>query len=198
MNAPGTQPPPEQPPEEGRFLRALMRLGLLLLITLGVLAIFYEGAREAKSLAPADAGKIAPALKAERAGGGDVALTDFKGQVVLVDFWATWCPPCTQELPVLVRLTQQLEARGVVLLAANRIATDSKEDVRLFVTQRVPQPLPTNVHIAFAGEDVMEQYKIQALPTLYVIDRGGRIANVMVGFSSEAELRSRVEKVLAL
>ena len=197
MSAPGTEPSPSAPPEGGRGLRLLMRGGVILLLVLGALAVFYEGAQEAKRAAPADLGKPAPALKAERFGGGTVNLADFKGKVVLVDFWATWCPPCTQELPALVRLAKELEPQGVVLIAADRLASDSKVEVGLFLDRRLPRPLPPNAHVAFVGDEALEQYKVQALPTLYVVDREGRLADAMVGFSSEAEVRRRVEKALA-
>ncbi len=84
---------------DGRWL-------LIGLLVLGVPLMIYQGVREAEQAKAVEPGKPAPELEAERLGGGSLKLSDFKGKVVMLDFWATWCPPCVEEMPTLVKLAK--------------------------------------------------------------------------------------------
>ena len=172
------------------------RLLIAALVGLGFLALLYQGVQEARQARPVDEGQPAPGLRAERHGGGSLALEDLKGKVVMLDFWATWCPPCVEELPTLVKLAGEYQSRGLILVAADKLESDSRESVAAFLAQRVP-PLPPNAAFVFADDPTLERFRVRVLPTLYFIDRQGRISASYTGYSSEDELRTRIEQALA-
>lgn len=188
----GTAPPPSAPRQPSSWGSRLL-IGVL--VALGLSALVVAGVQEAKDARLLAPGEAAPGLKAERYGGGEVDLAKLKGQVVMVDFWATWCPPCVEELPTLVKLAGEYRDRGLVFVAANHIESDSKEDVAAFV-HRLP-PLPPNVHVAFVDSATLDRFNVHNLPTLFFVDRDGKVGQGNVGFASEAVLRQRIEQALA-
>lgn len=106
--------------------------------------------------------------------GSPGALTDYHGQVILLHFWATWCVPCRQELPVLHALWERLRSRGLVVVA---IAGDSQEAVQPFVTQ---QGLKFPVLLDQYGS-ALRSYRVRALPMSYVVGKTGKIEWVAFG-----------------
>lgn len=163
---------------------------------LGALALLltFKGVNEAKRARGIDKGTPAPELRAEKYGGGELGLAELRGKVVMLDFWATWCPPCVQEMPTLMKLAREYEARGLVFVAADEIASDSKSSVGLFVSNL--GGLPPNAHVLYAGEDAFDRYRIRSVPTLYFIDREGRVIGANSGFAEEPVLRARIERAL--
>ena len=117
--------------------------------------------------------------------GGELAAADFRGRMLLVNFWATWCPPCVREMPLLDRFSQAQRARGWQVLG---LAIDAAEPVRDFL-RRAPVAYP----IALAGPDGVRLLRDLgnnggALPFSVVFDRGGRIVRRHLGELSEAML----------
>ncbi len=111
----------------------------------------------------------APALMLEDLGGNPVDLTDLRDQVVLVNFWATWCGPCVEEIPSLSRLVQRLQGQPFKVIAVN--IGESAQDIKQFM-----QAIPVNFDILLDphGEAVRE-WKVYAYPSNYLIDRQGKI-----------------------
>lgn len=155
------------------------------------------------SAAPADA--PAERLPAPRAGfpappfslpalsGGTLALADLRGQVVVLNLWASWCPPCRAEMPALQRAYADYRERGVIVLAVNATDQDSLEDAAAFVRQN---GLTFPVLLDERGE-VSRLYLLRSLPTTFFIGRDGLIREVVVGGPmSEALLRTRIETLL--
>ncbi len=173
----------------------LWRIWIVVLVAAGVGAIILQGYQEFGRLKPVSDGALAPDFQVEKYGGGEIRLSDLKGKIVLIDFWATWCPPCVDEMPYLMRITGEFAERGVVLLAADQIQADSKAAVGVFLTRRGIVP-PPNAHVVFAPDAVLNRYQIRALPTLYFIDREGKIVDVVQGQISERSLRSRLEELV--
>lgn len=100
-----------------------------------------------------------------------LSLSSFKGQVVFLNFWATWCPPCREEMPSMERLYRRYKARGLTILA---ISIDSRG-------AEVVAPFVKHFGLTFPigldpKTEVANQYLLRALPTTALIDRGGRIA----------------------
>ncbi len=108
--------------------------------------------------------------------GSSLRLRDFKGQVVFLNFWATWCPPCREEMPSMERLYRRYKSRGLAILA---LSIDSRGE-------EVVGPFVKGLGLTFpVGLDpkmtVASEYRMAALPTSVLIDGGGAIAAVAVG-----------------
>lgn len=122
--------------------------------------------------------------------GGNIALADFEGEVVIMNFWATWCPPCRAEMPGLNRFYEAHRDEGLVLLAINE--EESVETVRPFI-QANNFSFP--VLLDLQGR-VAQQYSTRSFPTTFIIDRDGVIQHVQTGEISEDELASIVLPLL--
>jgi peroxiredoxin len=100
---------------------------------------------------------------------GTLRLADFKGQVVLLNFWATWCKPCEEEMPGMERLHRKFRGRGLAILAIS-MDSDGAAAVRPFVQKhRLTFPVGLDPKMTMSAP-----YGIWALPVTFVIDRGGR------------------------
>jgi thiol-disulfide isomerase/thioredoxin len=123
--------------------------------------------------------------------GETVRLSSFTGKVVLLDFWATWCPPCRQLIPNLAALHQRLGERGLVVIG---IALDQEgaEKVAPFVRQeKIPYP------ILLGNQAVTEAYgKVESIPTVFIIDRQGKMVRKLIGYHSLEELENQVKRYL--
>lgn len=175
-----------------RILRTMKLLtyalqGALTLGLLGPLAITPTAAR-----AQAAVGQPAPALELPTAGGAVISLSQLRGKVVYLDFWASWCAPCRQSFPWMGDLHRRLADRGLVVLAVN---LDTKSaDAQAFL-KAVPAPFT----VAFdpAGQSP-RQYGIKAMPTSVLIGRDGRVKAIHGGFrpSDTAALESTILQAL--
>jgi peroxiredoxin len=128
-----------------------------------------------------DSGESAPLFEATALNGDSVRLQDFAGKVILLNVWATWCPPCRQEMPALERLYEQLGGRGLNVVAVSVDESAQPNGTRGIVEQfvkrhglRFPVLLDPRGHV----EDL---YGVDALPTTFLIDRDGRIRKKVVG-----------------
>ncbi len=171
---------------------------LLLWVTgfLGVAALAYLGVQEALRARLASDGTLAPTVKMEKYGGGTMSLSDLHGKVVMLDFWATWCPPCQAEMPYLVKLAKEYESKGLVFVAASR---DEMPDAPMFVQEYVVSRMPElGPYVVYAPDEVAALFQVTALPTLYFLDREGRVVDAQRGALSEDALRRRIEQALGL
>lgn len=106
-----------------------------------------------------------------------VKLSDYRGQVVLLNFWATWCPPCVREIPSMERLYQQVKAEGFKVIAINQM--EDADDVFAFTGQLAIDP---TFEILFdSTSEVSQDYAVRGLPTTYLIDKKGKIRYRAVG-----------------
>ncbi len=169
---------------------------VLLVVTglLGVGALAYLGVQEALRARLASDGMEAPSMKLEKYQGGTLSLGDLKGKVVMLDFWATWCPPCQAEMPALVKLAKEYEDKGLVFVAASR---DEMPDAPLFVQEfilsRMPELAP---YVVYAPDEMAATFQVTGLPTLYFLDKEGRVVDAQRGMLDEASLRRRIEQAL--
>ena len=137
-----------------------------------------------------EAGYPAPAFVFHLADGSTVDLRDYRGRPVILNFWATWCPPCRQEMPDLVRLYQAHKDEGLVILEINE--AESEDAVRAFV-QELPLPMP--ILLDSRGE-VLDVYKSQSLPTSIFIDRQGVIRVRWLGYMNADLMEENAQKIL--
>lgn len=195
MTQPVMTPPPEGPPppprHRGEFASKVL-LGLTAVF--GLAGLLYLGVMEAQRGKLVPDGAASPSFQMERYGGGKLALSDLRGKVVMLDFWATWCPPCQEEMPSLVKLAKEYESQGLVFVAASRDDDDVKEEVvSQFVNRFLPDLAP---YVVYANDEVAKSFKVEALPTLYFLDREGKVTDAVRGMMSEPAIRRRIENAL--
>jgi len=136
------------------------------------------------------AGKPAPQFQLANPDGQLVSLSDLRGKLVLINFWASWCGPCRQEMPYIQQIYNEWQAKGMVLLAIN--IGESPSQVEEFMqSQGLSFPVLLDTEGKVAG-----QYGIRAIPTSFFIDRDGIIQDMKVGaFQSTAEIESSLSKL---
>jgi len=150
----------------------------------------------ASSALAEDTRPIAPDFSLRTLTGDRVKLSDYRGKVVVLNFWATWCAPCKQELPVLQKLLEHHGKDGLVVLAVNIDDPKTVADVRRFVgDKKLTMPVPLDGDSKVLGK-FNPRY---ALPFLQIIDREGRRVIQHTGFTSGAEetLEKEVLSLLA-
>ena len=118
--------------------------------------------------------------------GAPYALSSLRGRVAVINFWATWCPPCVEEMPELADLHREFSPRGVTIVG---IGIDSAANVRRFV-EKTPMPYPLVVAGA-AGSELVRQFgnKSGALPFTAVVGRNGEVVDRILGRFDLARLR---------
>lgn len=123
-------------------------------------------------------GAPAPAFKLPARGGQEIALDQYKGQVVMINFWATWCGPCRQEMPLLESLHQKYRKAGFTLIGVN-VEPDSKAAEEWLQKQKTPVSFP----ILFDTESkVSALYGVEGMPSSIIIDRQGKVRVIHQGF----------------
>jgi peroxiredoxin len=145
----------------------------------------------AASLKPAKDRRKAPDFALKDADGRTVRLSDYRGKVVLLDFWATWCGPCKYEIPWFMDLERRQKDRGFAVLGVS-MDDDGWEIVKPFIAQ-----LGVNYRILVGTDETAQLYGgIDALPTTFLIDREGKIAFVHVGLGNRRDFEDGVEQLL--
>jgi thiol:disulfide interchange protein DsbD len=122
--------------------------------------------------------------------GGALDTSAFNGKVVVVNFWATWCVPCIEEIPGFNKLNQQLGGKGVVVLGVS-MDEEGAERVRPFLKKH-----PMDYLVALGSEAVSKQYGLDELPVTVVFDRSGKQVKRFEGFTSEEALQAAVQQAL--
>jgi peroxiredoxin len=169
----------------------------VILLILGALWIWLSRPAPGETMAggiPApQKGFLAPDFSLETADGEMIRLSELRGRPVLVNVWASWCPPCRSEMPALQRVYQEYASQGFVVLAVNAANQDDRQAALDFAGS-----LGLTFPILFdeTGE-VSRKYQVRALPSSYFIDARGVIQEVIVGGPmSEALLRIRARNLV--
>lgn len=138
-------------------------------------------------------GFLAPDFRLQTLEGKSLHLADLRGQAILLNLWATWCPPCRAEMPAIQKMYEEYKDQGLIVLAVNMTVQDDPTAVQSFVRQyglTFPILLDTEGLAA-------RQYELRSLPSSFFIDRQGIIREVVIGGPmSEALLRTRIETLL--
>ncbi len=139
-------------------------------------------------------GFAAPDFDLESLDGGRIKLADLRGKVVMVNLWASWCPPCRAEMPAIQHVYQQYKARGLEVVAVNATYRDSEAEARSFLTD-----LGVTFPVALDRDGLTNQrYYVQLLPSTYFIARDGTIGDMLFGGPmTEALIMGKIEKLLA-
>lgn len=147
-------------------------------ITVRFLLILFIAAFLGKGLAQEKEDSPAPDFQGKTINGKDLKLSDYKGKVVLLDFWASWCPPCREEMPQLVKFYEEHHKQDFQLIAVN---IDNKEgNMQKFLDKLFPQPeFPI---VTDDTQKIPALFNIQAMPTTIFIDKKGNIRYRHDGF----------------
>jgi peroxiredoxin len=133
-------------------------------------------------------GRPAPPFSSRDSDGNPIALSDYQGRVVLLNFWATWCGPCEVEMPLLQDRYQRWQREGFVVLAVN--FDEPREQVEAY-GQELNLEFPL---VLDPGGHIQQLYEVRGYPSSYLVDREGLIREVHIGLMSESQL----DEMLAL
>ncbi|ABB33442.1 alkyl hydroperoxide reductase/ Thiol specific antioxidant/ Mal allergen [Geobacter metallireducens RCH3] len=158
-----------------------------------VAAAGFTMAVASPSLAIPQKGQPAPPLKVVSTSGQQISLANYKGYVLVIDFFATWCPPCREAIPHLNGISRKYGRQGLQVLGLSLDDGDEGAVKDFIASKRIVYP------VALAGQDVQTDYGLRSLPTVYVIDKRGNVADRFMG-GSDATLKNMetlIKKLLA-
>lgn len=151
-------------------------------------------AQHASSFGPLAKGSLAPGFELPRIDGtpGSLSLEQYKGRVVLLDFWATWCPPCRQMLPTMHDIAATYGPKGVVVLGVNADGgPSSSEDVLSFLKEHPPA-----YPVVYDDGRASRAFRVQVLPTFAVLDRQGRVVWQTSGLTATSTFARVLDEAL--
>ena len=135
----------------------------------------------------------APDITLKSTEGKNVRLADLKGQVVMVNFWASWCGPCRQEMPLLEKMYNDYKDAGFVLLGVN---VDAEIEDRDEFLEEMPVTFPV---LDDSDNTATEIFGVEAMPSTYFVDKDGNLAHLHKGYKpgEEAAYIAQIKKLLA-
>lgn len=165
---------------------------LILIAGAAWIALSIES-KGATNISAPQAGFPAPDFTLKTPKGEAYTLSELKGQAILVNLWATWCPPCRAEMPTIEKIYQEYKDQGFIVLAIDMTYQDDPFAVVPFVDEfKLTFPI-----LLDETSDVASAYQLRSLPSSYFINRAGIIQEVVIGGPmSETLLRTRIEKIL--
>jgi peroxiredoxin len=177
--------------------RTNRRILYAIILAAGLVWIYLSadnsGASTSGETAAPQQGFLAPDFELTDTSGESIRLSDLRGQAVLVNLWATWCPPCRAEMQSIEKIYNEYKDQGFVVLAVNMTYQDTPQKILPFVNE---QGLTFPILLDETG-DMADDYQLRSLPSSYFIGRDGIISEVVIGGPmAEALLRTRVEKIL--
>jgi peroxiredoxin len=138
-------------------------------------------------------GQTAPDFKVSTTSGQQVSLENYRGRVLILDFFATWCQPCRASIPHLNEMNRKYGAQGLYVLGMSA-DEDGEKVVKAFAEHhRITYP------VALAGESTLVDFGVRSVPVMFVIDKKGRVAEVFRGFTDDVARSTEqlIKKLLA-
>jgi len=145
-------------------------------VTLLLTALLFF-AIPAKSEAATVLNQPAPAFKLFSINGEPVSTTGLKGSVVLIDFWATWCPPCRESLPFMNELHRKYAKQGLQIIGMN-VDEGGERQIKSFIAEK-----GLSYTIIMAPRKLQDDYGVRALPVIFVLNKKGVVVRQLLGFS---------------
>ena len=146
-----------------------------------------------KSVKPLGRGKPAPEWTLPTLSGDSISLADLRGKIVLIDFFYKSCAPCCAALPTLQRMHEKYKDQGVVIIGIDPIDDPVKDDMADFIEKR-----SVGYTVVFSDRELPQKYRVTGYPTLFFINREGKIVKYHEGFSAsmEEEVEKQIQKML--
>ncbi len=176
-------------------LLGLLAVALIVVLAYAMTRTSDDDERSQSLSAQVEAGKLVPAPGADDArpllvGDGEVQLSDYRGQIVVLNYWASWCDPCKREAPVLERTFQRLQRDGSGTVLGVTYQDDPVES-RAF-KQRHELTFPS---VTDPGRVLAQQYGVSQIPETFVIDREGRVRSIAYGEVTQEFLDRALERI---
>lgn len=162
---------------------------------LGVAALLSILAMPAVSWALPQKGKPAPAIQVMTTSGQKVTLANYRGYVLVIEFFTTWCEGCNASLPHLISFNREYGKQGLQILGLNPgVRGDNLDVVRRFIREK-----KINFPVALVDDDLLVDYGVSPIPAIFIIDRKGYLVQKYVGFNTEIEkdMESTIKSLLA-
>ena len=162
-----------------------------LLLALAALAAPADQPAVRAVLQPANERKAAPDFALKDSSGSTVSLKNYRGKIVLLDFWATWCHGCKQEIPWFSEFERKYAAKGLAVVGAS-MDEDGWKVVKPFLeTAKIPY------RIILGDQPMAKKYGIETMPDTFLIDRQGRIAATYVGLVDKDNVETNIRTMLS-
>jgi peroxiredoxin len=138
-------------------------------------------------------GERAPAIKLTTTTGQPVTLANYKGYVLVMDFFATWCLPCRESIPHLNSLNRKYGKQGLQILGVSVDEGGDREVKNFIIDRKISYP------VAVTGEDMQTEYGLRSIPTIYVINKKGMVAEKFQGYSDQTgkAMEEAIKRLLA-
>ena len=181
---------------EGKIMIRILASVIILFFTVTVVGCQKESEAKVNSTpenkaALQDNGSKAPDFTLSSVNGEDVSLSDYKGKVVIVDFWATWCPPCRKGIPDLISLQNEYKDK-VKVIGISLDRENTKNSVPGFVDR-----MGINYPVVYFNDKVIIDFGgVNAIPTSFIIDQKGNIVKKMVGLYPKSEYESKIKELI--
>lgn len=121
--------------------------------------------------------------------GNNVTLSDFKGKRIFLNFWASWCPPCIEEMPYMEKLYQEINDKDIVIVAVN--IGETQNAVKQFMNENNFNFLV----LLDTNTDITSKYGVRSIPTSFFIDSEGNISNTIIGYMNYEDMQRELDKM---
>ena len=171
-------------------MKRLNRIGVLVIVAMLLVGIGVAMGKQGLRVAP-EPGYVAPNFTLTDFQGKQLSLNDFRGKLVFVNFWASWCPPCKAETPDLVKMYHRYGSR-ISFLGVNLTGSDNALNARAFIKQMgITYPVLMDTTLS-----VSQQYRVLGIPTSLFINRQGVIVARVTGAMSPTLMRHDFQRLL--